>query len=67
MKIIFQAPPALAKTASELFQRPTPHPGGVFFMPLSAPGLYEDRIDITVTSQHGTRSYAFRRADELVN
>ena len=39
MKIIFQAPPALAKTASELFQRPTPHPGGVFFMPLSAPGL----------------------------
>ena len=67
MRIIFQAPPALAKIASEAFPLRAPRLGGVFFRPLSAPGLYEDRIDITVRSNHGKRTYAFKRADESVN
>ena len=67
MRIIFQAPPALAKIASEAFALRAPRLGEVFFRPLSAPGLYEDRIDITVRSKHGKRTYAFKRADKSVN
>jgi hypothetical protein len=68
MKIVFQAPPALAQIAAETFVPAKSPAGSVFFKPLSAPGLYEDRIDLTITSEHTTRrAYPYKRADESVN
>ena len=68
MKIVFQAP-ALTEFASEAYVAPrAPSSGAAYFKPLSAPGLYEDRIDLTIKSQHTTkRTYPYKRADESVN
>jgi hypothetical protein len=67
MKIVFQAPAVLSEIAGEAFAADAAPPGAAFFKPLSAPGLYEDRIDITIVSRHGKRTYAYKRADESVN
>jgi hypothetical protein len=68
MKLVFQAP-ALPEFATEAFVAPRARPAGaVFFKPLSAPGIYEDRIDLTIKSVHTTlRTYPYKRADESVN
>jgi hypothetical protein len=67
MKIVFQAPAILSKTAAEAFMAEDARAGVVFFKPLSAPGLFEDRIDLTIKSEHSKRTYAYKRADESVN
>jgi hypothetical protein len=68
MKIVFQTPQVLAKIATEQFVAVAPRAGSAFFKPLSAPALYEDRIDLTIKSAHTTkRSYPFKRADESAN
>ena len=68
MKIVFQAP-ALTEFANEAFMAPrAPSGGRAYFKPLSAPGLYEDRIDLTIRSEHSSkRTYPYKRADESVN
>jgi hypothetical protein len=67
MKIVFQARAALTEFASEAFVAGSTSPGTVFFRPLSAPGVYEDRIDITIKSGPSKRTYPYKRADESVN
>jgi hypothetical protein len=68
MKIVFQAPQVLTEIASEPFVAVAARTGSVFFKPLSAPGIYEDRIDLTIKSAHTTkRAYPYKRADESVN
>jgi hypothetical protein len=67
MRIVFQAPAVLTAAAGETFVADSARSGAAFFKPLSAPGLYENRIDISITSEHGKRSYPYKRADESVN
>jgi hypothetical protein len=67
MKIVFQAPAILSKTAAEAFVADSARQGVAFFKPLSAPRLFEDRIDLTIKSEHSQRSYPYKRADESVN
>ncbi len=67
MKIVFQAQATLSEIASEAFVAVGARPGTVFFRPLSAPGIYEDRIDITIKSGPSQRTYPYKRADESVN
>jgi hypothetical protein len=67
MKIVFQAPQVLAEIATEPFVVAA-RAGSVFFKPMSAPAIYEDRIDLTIKSVHTTkRTYPYKRADESVN
>jgi hypothetical protein len=67
MKIVFQAP-ALTEFANEAYVPPrAPSGRAAFFKALSAPGLYEDRIDLTIKSSVAKRTYPFKRADEAVN
>ena len=67
MKIVFQAPLGLSKFTSEALVVESRYPGAVFFKPLSAPGIYADRIDLTVKPAAGARKYPYKRADESVN
>jgi hypothetical protein len=67
MKIVFQESAVLTKIASDGFVAEATRPGTVFFRPLSAPGVYEDRIDITIKSGPSKRTYPYKRADESVN
>ena len=73
MKIVFQAQAVLTEIATDAFVAEATRPGTVFFRPLSAPGVYEDRIDITFKSGKSgksgpsQRTYPYKRADESVN
>jgi hypothetical protein len=67
MKIVFQAPARLGELTTDVFVAKTGRPGAIFFRPLSTPRLYEDRIDLTVKSAPGRRTYPYKRADESVN
>jgi hypothetical protein len=67
MKIVFQAQAVLTEIATDAFVAEATRPGTVFFRPLSAPGVYEDRIDITIKSGPSQRTYPYKRADESVN
>ena len=67
MKIVFQAPARLSQLATETLVVKTSPSGGIFFRPMSAPALYEDRIDLTAKSAQVRRVYPYKRADESVN
>jgi len=67
MKIVFQAQAVLTEIASDAFVAEATRPGAVFFRPPSAPGAYEDRIEITIKSRPSKRTYPYKRADESVN
>ena len=66
MKIVFQAQATLSEIASEAFVAVGARPGTVFFRPLSAPGMFENRIDIAIKSGPGKRTYPYKRAEESV-
>ena len=67
MKIVFQSPLRLSEYASEAPVVEPRYPGAVFFKPFLMPGLYEDRIDLTVKPAAAARTYPYKRADESVN
>lgn len=67
MKIVFETRAALTEIASEAFVAESTRPGTVFFRRLSAPSMFENRIDITIKSGPGKRTYPYKRADESVN
>ncbi len=67
MKIVFQAPAQLSELTTETPVVKPRYPGAVFFRPLSAANLYEDRIDLAARSAQGKRVYPYKRADESVN
>ena len=67
MKIVFQVPDRLSALATEAVVAETRLREAIFFRPLSSPRLYVDRIDLTIKSAQGKRTYPYRRADESVN
>ena len=67
MKIVFQAPARLSGLAVEPLMAETKVSEAILFRPLSAPRLYVDRIDLTIKSAQGKRTYPYKRADESVN
>jgi hypothetical protein len=67
MKIVLHAPERVTELASEALVAKTRLSQPIFFRPLSSPRLYVDRIDLTIQSAQGKRTYPYKRADESVN
>jgi len=67
MKIVYQSPEPVSELATEAVVAETRLREAIFFRPLSSPRLYVDRIDLTIKSAQGKRTYPYRRADESVN
>jgi len=67
MKIIFPVPASIAALEFASALREAPRRDAIFAA-LSAPAIYDNRIDLTIRAEIRTaRRYPYKRADESVN